>query len=75
MSKGFCKGKVKIIDTLYLNECKINGFPPDDTCHNYASQCCEDCGKWFCRKHIDRDKHKCDDSVKGCHSMIGGDKK
>jgi hypothetical protein len=39
------------------------------SCANYGTFHCEDCGKVFCRWHIDRVKHKCDDSVKGCHSI------
>jgi hypothetical protein len=39
------------------------------TCAAYATHICEDCGKVFCHNHINRDKHFCDDSVKGVHSI------
>jgi hypothetical protein len=38
-------------------------------CNNPADSYCEDCGKNTCDKHASRDKHPCDDSVKGCHSI------
>ena len=57
-----CQGKIKLPKRLIAEGVK-------DDCHAFASQYCEDCGKEFCHNHIDRDKHKCDDSVKGCHSI------
>jgi len=49
-----------------------SGFCDADNCCNEADidRYCEDCGKKFCQIHADRDKHKCDDSIKGCHSML-----
>ena len=38
-------------------------------CKNKSTSICEDCGKPVCNKHCDRDKHPCNDSVKGCHSI------
>jgi len=40
-----------------------------ERCASWGSYVCEDCGKGFCRHHISRDKHDCDDSVKGTHSI------
>lgn len=57
-----CEGKILLTKKL-LKEGVTN------ECHNHATMYCEDCGKLFCRYHIDRDKHKCDDSIKGCHSI------
>lgn len=58
-----CEGKIKL-----TNKDRANGII-DDSCHNYASQICEDCGKGLCHNHINRDKHKCDDSIKGVHGI------
>lgn len=58
-----CNGKIKLAKK-YIKE----GI--EDNCHAYASEFCEDCGKEFCHNHINRDKHKCDDSVKGCHGTL-----
>lgn len=38
-------------------------------CNEPADTYCEDCGKSTCDKHASRDKHPCDDSVPGCHSI------
>jgi len=38
-------------------------------CEKHSSDICEDCGKPVCYFHGDRDKHNCDDSVEGCHSI------
>lgn len=45
-------------ETCDYKDCKEKGFI-----------ICEDCGKWLCKKHCNRDKHDCDDSVKGCHGI------
>lgn len=59
---SYCAGKIHLSKRL-LND------GVTDECLNLASQICEDCGKRFCHHHINRDKHKCDDSVKGAHSI------
>lgn len=41
-------------------------------CFKMTQTICEDCGKAVCNQHGSRDKHPCDDSVKGAHGMIGG---
>jgi len=41
----------------------------DKGCHHFGLEYCEDCGKYYCHNHINRDKHNCDDSVKGCHGI------
>jgi hypothetical protein len=64
MGLGLCQGEI------YLPK-RLRG-EVDNKCHNIATEICEDCGKAFCHRHINRDKHKCDDSVKGCHGMLGG---
>lgn len=55
-----CEGKIKI--PKYLLKQGV-----EDNCHNIATEYCEDCGKHFCFRHISRDKHDYDDSIKGCH--------
>jgi hypothetical protein len=44
-----------------------------DFCDNKTDDICEDCMKYTCRKHCNRgtgkNDHKCDDSVKGNHSI------
>jgi hypothetical protein len=57
-----CYGKVKL-----TKKDRQEGM--EDSCHAYGSEHCEDCGKTYCHHHINRDKHKCDDSVKGTHSI------
>ena len=59
-----CQGRVKIPKKLQEELGR-----PDDSCFAYGNHICEDCGKLFCHSHINRNKHKCDDSVKGCHSI------
>jgi predicted nucleic acid binding AN1-type Zn finger protein len=55
MSKypGYCEGKVK------LSKKDIQKGITDDSCHMIAKYFCEHCGKSFCGKHIDREKHDC----------------
>jgi predicted nucleic acid binding AN1-type Zn finger protein len=62
MTTIICQGKIKL-DKKYIGIM-------DDGCHNSATEFCEDCGKHFCHRHINRDKHECDDSVKGCHGTL-----
>ena len=38
-------------------------------CGAKATQYCEDCGRQLCDVHGDRDKHNCDDRIKGCHGV------
>ncbi len=45
----------------------------EEQCGRNSFDICEDCGKPVCFFHGGRDKHKCDDSVKGCHSIWKGD--
>ena len=59
-----CQGKIK------LTKKEIAQGITDDSCHNTGAWHCEDCSKMFCRHHINRDRHECDDSVKGCHSCL-----
>ena len=61
-----CEGMIKLSKKLAK---EVGLEKPEDRCHAWASYVCEDCDKHFCHNHIDRSKHKCDDSVKGCHSI------
>ena len=58
-----CNGNIKLPKWVIKKGVK-------DSCAAFGSQICEDCGKLYCHNHINRDKHKCDDSVKGCHGTL-----
>lgn len=58
-----CQANIKISKKLALEL----GRPDElkDTCYNWATQVCEDCGKSFCRHHNGR-MHgidKCEDTI------------
>lgn len=59
---NLCQGKIKLPKRLITQGV-------EDSCHNIATYYCEDCGKEFCSKHSSRNKHNCDDSIKGCHGI------
>ena len=61
-----CQGKIHIPKRL-LKE----GIT--DECHNFAFKICKDCGKLLCHNHINKDKHKCDDLVKGVNPTSPND--
>lgn len=65
MTLPICSGTIKIPKKLIAE-----GM--DDKCNNFGTEYCEDCGRNFCHKHINRDKHKCDDSIQGCHGVLKG---
>lgn len=59
-----CNGKIIISDRQRYLGVK-------DNCHNHGTIFCEDCGKSYCKRHIDRGYHICEE-VPGGHSIWKG---